>query len=219
MREIGESPFRLDSPRPTVPFKDYAYNELRYQALALTRPEEAAALLRQAQADVDEKYRIYEEFANLGGGPAPAHVTTAVAKAMEAIPQCGLSEEECDGSDNALSGADAEQSDCGRRRTRHRASWIIFGELEDLGAGAVVLPSIVRGADRTRGTVDRSSGNNRRGQLCRSPDLFSRAASYGIGPAAYLETIRRASQSCRYPGHRQPERNHRPGMDSIRPRD
>jgi pyruvate-ferredoxin/flavodoxin oxidoreductase len=83
MRRIGERPFRLDSPRPTVPFKDYAYNELRYQALALTRPEEAAALLRQAQSDVDEKYRIYEEFANLGGGPAPAQVTTAVAKALE----------------------------------------------------------------------------------------------------------------------------------------
>ncbi len=83
MRQVGERPFRLDSPRPTVPFKDYAYNELRYQALALTRPEEAAALLRQAQNDVDEKYRIYEEFANLGGGPAPAQVTTAVAKALE----------------------------------------------------------------------------------------------------------------------------------------
>ena len=83
MRKVGERPFRLDSPRPTVPFKAYAYNELRYQALALTRPEEAAALLRQAQIDVDEKYRIYEEFASLGGGPAPAKVTTAVAKALE----------------------------------------------------------------------------------------------------------------------------------------
>ncbi|MEO7731015.1 MAG: pyruvate:ferredoxin (flavodoxin) oxidoreductase, partial [Kofleriaceae bacterium] len=26
MRAIGENPFRLDSPRPTIPFKDYAYN-------------------------------------------------------------------------------------------------------------------------------------------------------------------------------------------------
>jgi len=83
MRKVGERPFRLDSPRPTVPFKDYAYNELRYQALALTRPEEAAALLRQAQTDVNEKYRIYEEFASLGSGPAPAQITTAVAKALE----------------------------------------------------------------------------------------------------------------------------------------
>jgi pyruvate-ferredoxin/flavodoxin oxidoreductase len=83
MRKIGESPFRLDSPRPTIPLKDYAYNELRYYALALTQPDEAAELLRRAQADVEEKYRTYEEFANLRGGPTPAQVTTAVAKAFE----------------------------------------------------------------------------------------------------------------------------------------
>ena len=82
MRKVSESPFRLDSPRPTIPLKDYAYNELRYYALALTRPTEAAELLRQAQADVQEKYRTYEEFANLHGGPTPARVTTAVAKAL-----------------------------------------------------------------------------------------------------------------------------------------
>ncbi len=83
MREIGENPFRLDSPRPTVAFKDYAYNELRYHALALTRPADAAALLDRAQADIIEKYRIYEGFANLGGGPTAAHVTAALAQANE----------------------------------------------------------------------------------------------------------------------------------------
>jgi pyruvate-ferredoxin/flavodoxin oxidoreductase len=30
LRRVGAAPFRLDSPRPTLPFKDYAYNELRY---------------------------------------------------------------------------------------------------------------------------------------------------------------------------------------------
>jgi pyruvate-ferredoxin/flavodoxin oxidoreductase len=85
MRKVGENPFRLDSPRPAIPFKDYAYNELRYYALALTRPSEAADLLRQAQADVDEKYRTYEEFAVLPTGPTPAQVTTAAAKAPESI--------------------------------------------------------------------------------------------------------------------------------------
>jgi len=84
MREDGESPFRLDSPRPTVSFRKYAYNELRYHALALTRPAEAADLLRQAQTDVTEKYRIYEEFSKLGSGPTAAQVTTAVAKTQPA---------------------------------------------------------------------------------------------------------------------------------------
>lgn len=63
MRSVNESPFRLDSPRPTIPFKDYAYNEVRYRALAATRPEEAAQLLAMAQSVVDEKYATYEEMA------------------------------------------------------------------------------------------------------------------------------------------------------------
>jgi pyruvate-ferredoxin/flavodoxin oxidoreductase len=63
MRAIGENPFRLDSLRPTIPFRDYTYNELRYKALAQTRPQEATELLAMAQGMVDEKYRIYEEMA------------------------------------------------------------------------------------------------------------------------------------------------------------
>ena len=55
LREIGENPFVLDSPRPTVKFRDYAYNEMRYKALAQNRPEEAAVLMAQAQAALDEK--------------------------------------------------------------------------------------------------------------------------------------------------------------------
>jgi pyruvate-ferredoxin/flavodoxin oxidoreductase len=67
MRSVGERPFRLDSPRPTIPFKDYAYNELRYRALANTDPRTAEVLLAQAQQVVTEKYRQYEEMARLGG--------------------------------------------------------------------------------------------------------------------------------------------------------
>ena len=61
MRRVGEAPFRLDSPRPHIPLKDYAYNEIRYRSLAQSRPEEAAELLRAAQRGVDEKYRQYED--------------------------------------------------------------------------------------------------------------------------------------------------------------
>ena len=67
MRSIGENPFRLDSPRPTIPFKDYAYNEIRYSSLADVRPAEAASLLLSAQAAVTEKYQQYEDLAGLDG--------------------------------------------------------------------------------------------------------------------------------------------------------
>jgi pyruvate-ferredoxin/flavodoxin oxidoreductase len=83
MREIGENPFRLDSPRPRIRLKDYAYNELRYRALALMRPGEAEALLTEAQAAVEDKYQSYEEFSRIPTGPTSAQVTTAAAKASE----------------------------------------------------------------------------------------------------------------------------------------
>ena len=69
LRDVGGAPFQLDSPRPTLPFKDYAYNELRYSALAASRPEEAAALLAEAQKLVRDKYQSYAEFSQMAGGP------------------------------------------------------------------------------------------------------------------------------------------------------
>ncbi|HVE23542.1 MAG TPA: pyruvate:ferredoxin (flavodoxin) oxidoreductase [Acidocella sp.] len=67
MRAVGESPFRLDSPRPHIPFKDYAYNEIRYRTLAQSRPAEAVSLMSAAQRAVNEKYRQYEDLAMRDG--------------------------------------------------------------------------------------------------------------------------------------------------------
>lgn len=69
LREVGRAPFRLDSPRPTINFKDYAYNELRYSALAASNPEAAAELLGEAQRLILDKYQTYEEFAQMQAGP------------------------------------------------------------------------------------------------------------------------------------------------------
>jgi pyruvate-ferredoxin/flavodoxin oxidoreductase len=63
MRDVGENPFVLDSPRPRTKFRDYAYNEIRYRALAQARPEEAAQLLAAAEQAIEDKYRLYEEMA------------------------------------------------------------------------------------------------------------------------------------------------------------
>jgi pyruvate-ferredoxin/flavodoxin oxidoreductase len=63
MREIGANPFRLDSPRPTIQLKEYAYNENRYKALTISRAREAEQLMAAAQSGVDEKYRLYEDMA------------------------------------------------------------------------------------------------------------------------------------------------------------
>jgi pyruvate-ferredoxin/flavodoxin oxidoreductase len=78
MRTVGANPFRLDSPRPTIPFKDYAYNEIRYRSLTATRPDEARELLAAAQHWVDEKYRVYEELAARDGSRFRARADTVV---------------------------------------------------------------------------------------------------------------------------------------------
>ncbi|MDR3461118.1 MAG: pyruvate:ferredoxin (flavodoxin) oxidoreductase [Beijerinckiaceae bacterium] len=67
MRTVGENPFRLDSPRPRIPLKGYAYNELRYSSLTQTRPDEAETLMKMAQAAIIEKYRQYEDLASRDG--------------------------------------------------------------------------------------------------------------------------------------------------------
>jgi pyruvate-ferredoxin/flavodoxin oxidoreductase len=82
MRSVGENPFRLDSPRPIISFRDYAYNEIRYRALAQVRPEEAADLLAMAQGMVNEKYRTYEEMA----GWSPARFPPIRASETAGVP-------------------------------------------------------------------------------------------------------------------------------------
>ncbi|MDD4932917.1 MAG: pyruvate:ferredoxin (flavodoxin) oxidoreductase [Methylacidiphilaceae bacterium] len=83
MRAIGENPFRLDSPRPTIPFPQYAYQELRYRALVMSDPGSAEKLAAQAQALILEKYRIYEQLAGFRDGKAPVPVGSPAATAQE----------------------------------------------------------------------------------------------------------------------------------------
>jgi pyruvate-ferredoxin/flavodoxin oxidoreductase len=75
MRTVGQAPFQLDSPRPTISFKDYAYNEIRYSALARALPDDAASLLVTAQAAVVDKYRQYEDLAMRDGSQFRLGVT------------------------------------------------------------------------------------------------------------------------------------------------
>ncbi|WP_321968564.1 pyruvate:ferredoxin (flavodoxin) oxidoreductase [Paraburkholderia tropica] len=67
MRQVGMNPFQLDSMRPSIPLKDYAYNEIRYSSLAESDGDTAARLLDAAQRWVDEKFRQYEDLAARDG--------------------------------------------------------------------------------------------------------------------------------------------------------
>ncbi|TVQ04216.1 MAG: pyruvate:ferredoxin (flavodoxin) oxidoreductase [Balneolaceae bacterium] len=57
----GLNPFQLDSKAPKIPFKDYAYNEMRYLMLAKSKPRIAKELLTQAQKEIYEQWRVYDQ--------------------------------------------------------------------------------------------------------------------------------------------------------------
>lgn len=63
LRKKNQNPFVLDSPRPTINLKEYAYNELRYKVLTMTNPEAAERLMKHAQDLVNLKWKTYEELA------------------------------------------------------------------------------------------------------------------------------------------------------------
>jgi pyruvate-ferredoxin/flavodoxin oxidoreductase len=56
--------FVLDSPAPSIPLRSYASNELRYQMLSLARPDDAERVLDEAQADIDQRWRLYRSMAD-----------------------------------------------------------------------------------------------------------------------------------------------------------
>lgn len=66
LRKAGRNPFVLDSPRPTISLKDYAYKELRYKVLSITNPAEAGKLMAMAQEIVDLRWKTYETMAVSG---------------------------------------------------------------------------------------------------------------------------------------------------------
>jgi pyruvate-ferredoxin/flavodoxin oxidoreductase len=67
LRSEGKSPFLLDSKAPSIPLKQYAYQEARYTMLLRSDPLAARELLKLAQDDVERQWRVYSNRAAMGG--------------------------------------------------------------------------------------------------------------------------------------------------------
>ncbi len=67
-----ERPLRLDSKPPSMTLEGYVYQEGRYTDLSRAHPDEAKALLEQAEKDVRTRWAMYEYLAAMpaGGGKA-----------------------------------------------------------------------------------------------------------------------------------------------------
>ncbi|MGB7135921.1 MAG: pyruvate:ferredoxin (flavodoxin) oxidoreductase [Acidobacteriaceae bacterium] len=67
LRAEGKNPFVLDSRAPSIPLKDYIYNESRYTMLQRAHPDTAEALLKEATDDVERTWRVYSGRAAMPG--------------------------------------------------------------------------------------------------------------------------------------------------------
>ena len=59
------NPFSLDSKPPDIPVRDFIASEARFAVLSRTHPQRAAELGQLLQADVDERYRFYDQLAGV----------------------------------------------------------------------------------------------------------------------------------------------------------
>jgi pyruvate-ferredoxin/flavodoxin oxidoreductase len=74
LRLEGKNPFLLDSKAPSIPLKQYAYQEARYTMLLRSDPEAARKLLKLAQDDVERQWRVYSNRAAMGGRADSPHI-------------------------------------------------------------------------------------------------------------------------------------------------
>jgi pyruvate-ferredoxin/flavodoxin oxidoreductase len=62
----GKPPLVIDSKEPTISFEEYAYKENRYRALRQSKPELAAELMKQAEANVQRRWKYLKHLAKWG---------------------------------------------------------------------------------------------------------------------------------------------------------
>jgi pyruvate-ferredoxin/flavodoxin oxidoreductase len=65
----GEHPFHLDSRPPKLPLSEFTSREARFAMLARSRPADAKELAELAQHDVDERWHVYEQLAEIEHEP------------------------------------------------------------------------------------------------------------------------------------------------------
>jgi pyruvate-ferredoxin/flavodoxin oxidoreductase len=93
LRLEGKNPFQLDSKAPSIPLKQYAYQEARYTMLARSNPEAARKLLRLAQDDVERQWRVYSSRAAMPGRrETPGIAPTEPESPSEPAPKGGEEE-------------------------------------------------------------------------------------------------------------------------------
>ena len=67
----GGKPLQIDSKPPSIEYQEYAYVQNRFRMLTKSKPELAAELLELAQYDVNRRWQVYQQMAEMTFDPLP----------------------------------------------------------------------------------------------------------------------------------------------------
>ncbi|MBI1423408.1 MAG: pyruvate:ferredoxin (flavodoxin) oxidoreductase [Gammaproteobacteria bacterium] len=80
----GNNPLHLDSPAPSIPYREFIQSETRFNMLWHTHPKDAERFLAQAQREVTHRYHYYKQLSELAWDDT---VSVAATKARLANEQ------------------------------------------------------------------------------------------------------------------------------------
>jgi pyruvate-ferredoxin/flavodoxin oxidoreductase len=92
--QSGSHPFHLDSRKPSLPFAELAKKEGRFAMLARSQPAVAETLFRQAQQDIDDTWRYYEQMAGIERSLATPATNDGAPTLRPASPTSTTSDQE-----------------------------------------------------------------------------------------------------------------------------
>jgi pyruvate-ferredoxin/flavodoxin oxidoreductase len=87
--EAEGHPFKLDSKKPTKPLREFALAETRFSMLARKDSERSDHLLALAQADADERWRLYSQMAGMERTVAHEKALEETIAAVDAVAAHG----------------------------------------------------------------------------------------------------------------------------------
>jgi pyruvate-ferredoxin/flavodoxin oxidoreductase len=87
--EEHTKPFKLDSRKPALALSEFARAEARFAMLERSDPDRARHLMALAQADVDERWRYYEQLAGVERSVPhePGSIVDPQGVATEEVPK------------------------------------------------------------------------------------------------------------------------------------
>jgi len=63
LKEEGKNPLKLDYKEPSIPVKEFAYNETRFKMLVQSNEERAEELMKHAEKDALSRWQLYSQMA------------------------------------------------------------------------------------------------------------------------------------------------------------